>query len=129
MLFADSMVFRAISRIWPVQGSASFSSIFELQCYTLALRLLPATVINLLLGPLLTALVAHNTLSESSSNLILFTTGAVIGVAVLLFWDFPGVAVLNGVSTRRVWAGFVFWLGVVLGIVVVVVLILYPLVA
>ena len=119
LLFLNSLIFRAISRIWPVRGNATFSSIFGFQCYMQAI-LLPAMVLDLLLGSLLTELLARETL-PAWSILIPATVGYVLGVVGLLFWNLPGIAVVNGVSMRRVLAGLLFWsvaLGFVVGIVV-----------
>lgn len=121
MLFANSLILRAISRIWPVRGCATFSSIFELQCYTLAIRL-PAIAL-LLITPLFMKYQEHGILPALDITLIfmiLHTVDVVIGVASLLFWDLPGAAAVNGVSTPRMWAGLLFWpavLGFVGGIV------------
>ena len=118
VLLVDSLVIRAVSRIWPIRGGATFSSIFEFRCYMLAIWL-PGMALDLLLGPWLLALVLQKILPAGSNILILATVGSVIGVFAVLFWWFPGVAVINGVSTRRVCAGVLFWpatLGAVFGI-------------
>ena len=119
MLVVNSLVIRAVSRIWPVRGSATFASIFELECYVLGIRLWPSMALTLLLSPWLTALGAQQLLTAGNTFLILFIPSAVIGATTTLFWEFPGVAVANGVSTLRVWAGVLFWsvaLGSVVGI-------------
>ena len=77
LLFLNSLVFRAISRIWPVRGNATFSSIFEFQCYMYAI-LLPGMALDLLLG-----FVAPE---------IRLAAGAVIGFTGAVFWNFPGIA-------------------------------------
>ena len=120
MLFVNSLIFRAISRIWPIRGSATFRSIFELECYTLAIRMLPPMVLTLVLLPLVTVLMATETVSNSSGILILVAPAIVITLASLIFLEFPGIAAVNEVSTGRVWAGFLFWptaLGALLGFV------------
>ena len=117
IVLVNSILFRAISRIWPLRGNATFSSIFELQCYMLA-TLLPAMILDLVLGPLFNELIKNEILQESS-YLILFNLGNIIGLIGLIFWNIPGVAVVNGVSIKRVWASYIFWsvaVGVVIGI-------------
>ena len=104
----NALVFRAISRIWNVRGNATFSSIFEFQCYMVAISL-PTMALDLLLGPWLALLVELEILPAGSNILILASVAFVIDGAGLLFWNFPRNAIVNGVSTRRVWAGFLFW--------------------
>lgn len=111
LLFVNALLFRAVSRIWPVGGSASFSSIFEIQCYMMAIYL-PAMIMDLLLGPTLTGLLARQMVTPLSS-LIPFLLGLVLGVFGLVFWNLPGVALANGVSTRRMWAGYLFWISII----------------
>lgn len=107
LLFVNSLFIRAISRIWPLRGNATFSSIFQFHCYMPAI-LLPAMMLDLLLGPLLYELIKIKIL-PAWSFLILLVLGAIIGLFGLIFWNIPGIAVINGVSTKRVWASLVFW--------------------
>ena len=107
MLIVGALGGRAVSRIWPVRGSATFSSIFEIQCYMLAI-ILPVMIYDLLIGPLHTALVAREVL-PAWSIVISYMVGVVIGTLGGLFWNIPGVAVVNGVSTRRMLSGVLLW--------------------
>lgn len=125
VLVLNSILFRAISRVWPVRGRATFLSIFQFQCYTLAI-FLPGMALDLLFTPLVVAGILRKIIPDWSI-LVLIAPIAGIGLVGTLFWEFPGVAFLNGVSTRRLWAGYLFWpaaLGAVLGLLIVVLVIL-----
>jgi len=118
-LVLGSLAFRAISRIWPVKGIASFASIFELQCNMMAI-VTPVAAVDILLDPILAELVVRDILPVWSL-LVQASIGGIVGFAGFLFWNMPGVAQLNNVSTSRLWLGFLFWtvvLSVVGGIVV-----------
>lgn len=121
-LLLGSLYFRAISRVWPVKGKAAFSSIFELQCYMMAI-IVPLSAFDLLVGPTIANLVSMYIL-PAWCQFVQPVIGLMIGLAGLFFWQFPGVAFLNGVSTGRIWLGFFFWnfiLGVFLGVVAVII--------
>ena len=115
VMFLESIFFRAISRIWPIRGIANFSSIFGLQCYMSAF-VLPGMVIDLL-GTFLVLILAKGLLAEWKVFLANGVAGLLIGILSLLFWNLPGIAAINKVSTRRVLAGYFFW-PVALGFIV-----------
>ncbi|MCY3678940.1 MAG: hypothetical protein OXH66_15355 [Gemmatimonadetes bacterium] len=109
-LVLSSLMFRAISRAWPIRGHADFSSIFEIHCYLLAMGWLPTSAINLLLIPWLAGLAAAGTLAVLSVFLVpVLVIGAPIGLLRDILWGCPGIAAVNGVPTSRVWAGLLFW--------------------
>ena len=105
ILFVETVVFRILSNIWPIKGGASFSAIFEFQCYMLA-TIVPSILLDLLSSPLM-ALEWVDKLKGSLAILI--------GISSLLFWQLPGIAIINGVTMSRVFGGLLFW-NVVLGI-------------
>ncbi len=110
ILFVETILFRIISNIWPIKGGASFSAIFEFQCYMLA-TIVPLILLDLLLSPLIAL--------EWVVGLKL-SLGLLIGILSLLFWQVPGIAIISGVTTGRLWGGVLFWnisLGIGLGII------------
>ena len=106
---------RAISRVWPVRGSASFRSVLSFRIFFLS-GLLPIAVLDLLVGPVLFALVARAVLPPPAVWLLV-VVGFVVGVVLEVVKGVPGFAAMNGVSIARAWAGLIFWPGVV-GVVV-----------
>lgn len=123
-LVVGSLIFRSISRVWPVKGIASFRTIFELQCYMMAI-ITPLAAIDVLVAPIIAELVGRN-ITPGWTALLPSGLGLIVGFAGFLFWNMPGVAHLNGVSTARLWLGLLFWslvLGVAGGILAVAVLI------
>lgn len=117
-LFLGSLQFWAISRAWPVKGKAAFSSIFELHCYTVAI-FVPFVAFALLVSPFIAHLVSMDIL-PAWCYFVQPVISLMISLAGLAFWQFPGVAFLNAVSTGRLWFGFCFWhfiLGAFLGLV------------
>ena len=121
-LLFGSLCFRAISRIWPVRGKAAFLEIFGLQCYMMAI-IVPVSGLDLLIGPTITKLVSTGIL-PAWCQLIQLVIGLMVGFAGLFFWQYPGVAYLNGVSTGRLWFGSLFWsfiLGIPVGVVIIMI--------
>ena len=122
MVVVDALYVRAISRIWPVRGRATFPDILNFRLYALA-ALLPVMALDLLAGPLVAGLVAQETLPIWSIWLPGIAGGAV-GLATYIVKFVPGVAAVNEVSTSRMWAGLLFWpilVGVSGGVIVVLV--------
>ena len=123
VLLLSSLFYRAISRIWPISGRASFLSILEMQCYMQAIWL-PIYALDLFLIPLFTDLEATEVLSRRGADITFLVLGTIFGTVLSLFWLIPGVATVNGVSAARIWAGLLFWgvaLGFALGLVVVII--------
>lgn len=103
LMFAlNSLAFRTVSRVWPIRGSATFSSIFEIQCYTMAIYV-PLMLLGLVLSPLSSVPLSFNI------QWIVFAIGFVYGIPVFFLWQIPAVAIANRVSSARVIAGFLFW--------------------
>ena len=103
----NALYVRAISRIWPVRGRATFPDILQFRLYALA-ALLPVMVLDLLAGPLLAGLVAQETVPIWSIWLP-GIAGFAIGLVTDVIKWVPGVAAINGVSTSRMWAGLLLW--------------------
>ncbi|MDD9983239.1 MAG: hypothetical protein OXU81_18090 [Gammaproteobacteria bacterium] len=116
----NAVVFRALSRVWPIKGSATFRSVFAFQCYMSAI-ILPLTMLDLLVQPVIVGLNGGSMPEWGIGMLVLF--GLAVGGFGLLFRNFPGIAYINGVSTTRVFEGYVFWsvvVGVIIGVAAVV---------
>ena len=114
LFLVNSLVFLAISRLWPVRGTATFTSILKGQCYTVAI-VLPFAAVVCLLSPFIV------TLNIRESTIIF--VGLAWGVVVTFGWQLPAVAFANGVSTGRIVGGLLFWpacLGAVIGAIGVV---------
>ena len=62
--------------------------------------IVPSILIDLLLSPLM----AFEWVGELKGSLAIL-----VGILSLLFWQFPGIAIINGVTTSRVFAGLLFW--------------------
>jgi len=122
LLFANTLFYRIVSRIWPIKGKGTLVSIFEFQCYLTAL-LVPMAAVDVLIDPITIAMVAHGTPSW-----VLFipgTIGFTAGSALFFLYQNPGLAELNGVSSLRMLFGSLFWMvvlsfaaGVPLGILI-----------
>lgn len=116
-LVVASLVFRAMSRVWPIKGSATFYSIFRLQCYMLSI-IVPMAALDLLIGPIVAELIINDVLPVWSI-FVQAGTGAIVGLVALFVYQIPGLAFLNDVSTGRVWcsllSGCVF-LGLIGGV-------------
>ena len=121
-LLWGALVFRTLTRVWPIRGSATFVSIFKFRCYMMAIWL-PQIVLILFLSLLPVVLVMLKQLSEQGpiwnsisveeisiwTSIAVLVIGVISSVLTLFFWELPGIAAVNGVSTLRVWAGLLFW--------------------
>lgn len=85
--------------------------------------IVPVSGLDLLIGPTITKLVSTGIL-PAWCQLIQLVIGLMVGFAGLFFWQYPGVAYLNGVSTGRLWFGSLFWsfiLGIPVGVVIIMI--------
>ena len=106
-LVAATLFLRGISRVWPIKGSATFESIFKLQCYMMAI-FVPVAAVDLLVGPIMAEMIVRGFISETSI-LINISAGMAIGLLAFILYQVPGVAFLNDTSIGRIYAGLVFW--------------------
>ena len=97
-----SLLYRAVSRIWPIRGNATFRSILELQCYTHAI-LIPLAAFLFLVSPFI---------GKESRVLWGIVVTVVYSLLTVFPWNLPAVAVANGVSSLRMFAGMLFWVAV-----------------
>ena len=128
VLLGNTLLYRIISPRWPVRGKVNFVSLFEFQCYMVAI-LIPFLVIDVVLDPIGISLVA----SKVAPSWVLFipaVIGGVAGFVCYFLYQNPGIAALNGVSSLRMFLGTAFWVmvfqitvGVVVAIVVGIVLV------
>ncbi len=112
ILLVNSLFYRIISPLWPVRGTATFTSMFSVQCYTLAIGVASSAMLSVLYVPLLEVLVAAGHLERTASFWIPGAIGGLFGT-ISAFWSVSGLAVVNGVSTARMWAGLLLWSGLV----------------
>lgn len=126
ILFANTLFYRMVSPLWPVRGKADLVSIFEFQCYLVAL-LVPLAAMDVLFDSITISLVANG-----AAFWVLFipsAIGFVVGLSFYFIYQNPALAELNGVSSLRMFLGTVFWvtvpltaLGFVLGFLFAIVM-------
>ena len=112
VLVVGSLFYRAIVSLWPIRGNASFRQIFDFQCYSTMIILIPLSVIGLLIEPIIMELVLGQVI-PGWMIWIPHILGFVLGNLGWFFYVIPGIAVLNGVSTVRQVMGTFFWSSIV----------------
>lgn len=116
LLLINTVIYFAISKLWPLRGEASILQVFEVNCYMTSMQI-PLAVIQLLLAPWWSDIFIFskesNQLKIADEFLIIMYIYSII---IFLFWFCPFIAFVNNVSTIRVVAATAMWI-IILSIV------------
>ena len=112
-LLLGSILYLAISKLWPIRGPATYLQIIEFQCYMTAISL-PMTGLMVVIAPCWRTFVGDGSIGIEDLGLAINATIILYSILTALFWQWPGIAVLNRTSTARIGLAVVFWLFVVL---------------
>ena len=124
-LIINTSLYTLLSKIWPIRGKSTFLSIFKSNCYTSSALIPPAALIliDFSIILVLNGNIDHINQTPLESSLKLFLIISIIisvpyTIIVWAVWQIPGIAVVNGVSTSRVFYGFFLWLLVLSGLTI-----------